>query len=424
MQSVSPRRTLVEHNDFSNFCALSGPPWIAVSTGDDRRVNISRLERADGDSDFRATLLQRLPDTAWKCSITEDGDIAAAACNDGAVRIWRTRDGKRLHTLRQRGFDCAFGVALSASANFLVATFFDSTTENGVMVRFILSADKFSRSMGQTSWRLPLAWNHASVSISRHAEVVSVASNEGLRVFNGYYGTLLFEYSDLSRDFDVSISAAGRRVAVADKHNLRVFYQSSPAVWRVRTYDGYESPLTPACAISADGQTVIAAMEDGTFRAWNVSHRFPLLSLEGHAAPGRGCAISKDGAVAITTSVDRTVKFWNLVGPETSEENAPETSSTPGEDKKEEERQQSIPAPEPETESSDDTLPSDPGCEEPELLTPDSSAEKIELTRGEEFNARLQRANTSLLNSEGSSLAFALKCFAGDLMRSISREET
>lgn len=255
-------------------------------------------------------IIGRLPDVAWKCTLSENGTLAAAACNDGTVRLWKTNDGLHLCAKHRAGFDCAFGAAFSASGEVLVASFFSSKSGAGALVRYGVTSE--GELMEVASWKTPLFWNHGSVSVSHNAEMVALAGSDGLHIFDGYRGTLLFSSTAVTEDFDVALSALGRRVAVADRRKLRIYIQGAPDVWRVRTYEGYIPPLEPCCSISASGKTMVATQGDFTFRVWTVNQRAPVIALVGHNALSRGCAISSDGTVAVTTSVDCTVRVWDL----------------------------------------------------------------------------------------------------------------
>lgn len=305
MRSLSPKGLLRGHKDFSNFCALSFPPVLALSTSDDCTVRLWDIQNPEKGS----ATLEKLPDSGWKCALSENGLVAAAACNDGIVRVWCTRDGKKICSTRRRGFDTAFGTALSAAGDVLVASFFSSATSAGALVRFAVGE---SRLVELASWSAPLSWNHGAVCVSRAADVVALAAADGLHVFDGVRGTLLFAAPVSSKDFDVTLSASGRRAAVADRYRFRIYYQSAFALWRVRTFDGYNSPLAPCCAISGDGRTAVAAQGDATFRVWAVNQRTPIFTLKGHTGVTRGCAISFDGALVLTGSTDSTLRLWGL----------------------------------------------------------------------------------------------------------------
>ena len=427
MRTILPIYSLPGHDDFSNSCALGGYPWIILSTGDDKRVRLWHIEsdRPSGE------VLAKLSDSAWKCALSEDGRIAAAACNDGSVSVWDTVNRKKIHSFRHPGFDTAFGVDITPNANFLAASFFNSHTGEGLVVRYCFPPDSHE-AYEQNSWSAPMSWNHANIRISRTGDIVAIASSEGLFVFEGSEGSLLFSCSKFSSDFDIAISAYGRRVAVADKSSLRIFFQtsqSSTPLWKVRTYEGYSSPISPSCSFSANGRTVLAAMSDGSFRVWSIFERYPLISLEGHSAPGTGCAIDCTGSTAVTTSVDHTVKIWNLTESEGKKENLSEKRNEINQESSTKQEKES------ETEAKDDDADShqpkntnvtevktDSFCNtcagtviDSTHSTPESSLQELEVQFGSETRC--------FLNPEGSRLIFAITHMANHWSKRLSGNE-
>jgi WD40 repeat protein len=65
------------------------------------------------------------------------------------------------------------------------------------------------------------------------------------------------------------------------------------------------------CAISADGAVVASATWDGVLKIWDASTGSEIISIQAHNASIYGCALSLDGAMVVTASKDRTVKIWD-----------------------------------------------------------------------------------------------------------------
>jgi WD40 repeat protein len=67
-----------------------------------------------------------------------------------------------------------------------------------------------------------------------------------------------------------------------------------------------------ACALSADGQTLLTASFDKTARLWN--RQGECLQVLRHESGVTACALSADGQTLLTTSTDKTARLWNRQG--------------------------------------------------------------------------------------------------------------
>jgi WD40 repeat protein len=65
-------------------------------------------------------------------------------------------------------------------------------------------------------------------------------------------------------------------------------------------------------AFAPDGQTLAAAVVDGTVRLWRVSDGSPLAVLEGHTKAASAVAFSPNGRYLASGAGDKTIRLWGV----------------------------------------------------------------------------------------------------------------
>lgn len=78
----------------------------------------------------------------------------------------------------------------------------------------------------------------------------------------------------------------------------------------VRTLSGRMGRVF-ACAMSADGTTIVSASEDETLKVWDARSGAERFTLSGHTLRVTGCAVSVNGATIVSSSHDKTLKVWD-----------------------------------------------------------------------------------------------------------------
>lgn len=315
--ACEPLHTFEGHTDFSTCVALSpgavcDPSSLGrvLSTGDDRTVRLWSFSHKSHSE----TVLARCTDGGWHCALSADGRVAAAACNDGAVRVWRL-DGSSPSAsaplvLRQPGNDVAFGVGLSASGSILYATFFCAETARGVLARYRLPSKRPAR-----TWPHDMYWGRASVRVSRCGSLVALATDVAFLLLDGSTGARKLLRKVPVSEYDLALAADAGRVVAATVEFLRVYSTKSGNDFDLH---GYRHPLSPSVDISSDGRVIVAAQRGYAFAVWRGRSRVPVLALAGSAGLMRGCAISADGSIVAGASVDKHVRVW-VIGPSGTE---------------------------------------------------------------------------------------------------------
>jgi WD40 repeat protein len=82
------------------------------------------------------------------------------------------------------------------------------------------------------------------------------------------------------------------------------------AAYVVLAMDRYHAKVR-SVAMSANGQTLASASEDGTVKLWDMATGRPRSTLDGHTAHVYSVAFSPDGRILATGSRDTTVRLWS-----------------------------------------------------------------------------------------------------------------
>lgn len=202
------------------------------------------------------TLTPRTP--AMGLDFSPPGDVLAAACRDGRVRVWTVVDGRAVRSLggSEAGFNA---VAFSPDGRRLAAG----------------GRDGVVRVWNVNDWsELPALTGHVG-------EVTSLAFH---------------------RENDLVASGS------AD-HSIRLWQISTGRVQQLITH--HLEPVT-AVAFSPDGHWLASGSTDRTLRVVEVATSLPMPPLLGHTGSITAIEFTPDGESLCSASVDKTVRLWDF----------------------------------------------------------------------------------------------------------------
>ena len=110
--------------------------------------------------------------------------------------------------------------------------------------------------------------------------------------------------------FSCAISADGATIVTALQAAHLNIWDSRTGVKRLSLVSHTDKVID--CLISADGATVVSASRDTTLRVWDAQSGEPRAVLTGHDAAVNCCAITPDGAIIVSGSADGTLKLWDV----------------------------------------------------------------------------------------------------------------
>ena len=243
--------------------------------------------------------------TLSSITISPDGKTIVGGGNDGTVRIWN-RAGKLIGETRTKKLAKVTSVAVSPDGQKIVTGSWDGTVQ------------LWDRE-GKLSIEYPM---------KESAEVTSVAvSSNGTIVTGSKGGTvqlwdrerkLSIEYS-MKEVTSVAISSNGTIVSGDIKGSVKVLRPGDAEPRILRDPPSFVKLATKSIAISPDGQTIVAGIDDGTVWLWILADedkgKTPRpKTLRGHDQAVTSIAFSLYGKRIVTGSANGAVRLWDLKG--------------------------------------------------------------------------------------------------------------
>ncbi|MFL5965943.1 MAG: hypothetical protein ACJ747_05260 [Gaiellaceae bacterium] len=218
--------------------------------------------------------------------------------NDGQIRLWRTRDGRRLLAFRVHGAAVPKGGAISPKGTMIVT----------------FAHDRFARVYSARTGRLVRSLEHGgfvySVAFSRNGRFLLTASHDKL--------ARLWRVGSFDRIRTFAGSGLAVLSAVFSPDEKLVAGASADGtgrVWITRTgfpiadLLGHGHSVTTV-AFNPSSTAVVTGSSDATARTWESRGR-PVATLAGHTQPVAAVAFSPTGRRVLTTSADGTVRLWD-----------------------------------------------------------------------------------------------------------------
>ncbi len=241
----------------------------------------------------------RHPGATYGVAYAPDGDRLAAACEDGAVRVWDGRGDLRLTLTGHVGR--VYAVAFGPGGDRLASAGADRTVR-------VWDA----RAGGPALLTLTGHEHHArGVAFSPDGTRIASAGRDGtVRVWDARRGgPALFTFREHAGPvFGVAFSPDGRRIASSGEDGAVKVWDAAGG-GSALTLRGAEHGVYAVC-FSPDGGRVAGAGADGTVLVWDANGGGPLV-VQRHNAPVWGLAFSPDGDRLASAGQDKLVKVWN-----------------------------------------------------------------------------------------------------------------
>ena len=225
---------------------------------------------------------------------------SGGAENDGVIRIWNLKKGKRMGIIRKAHKTAVLSLLISPDGNTLASCSSDNTIN-----LWNLNNLKFTRSfVGHTS-------NILSLAVSPNSKILVSGALDGIRIWDLLQQRPLGTLTKLRNSvYTVAISPNGQTLASSDERGAIELWDlnSNQLISTFAT----DSPLVTSVAFTPNGNTLVSASRDArTIQLWNINTGKLTRTLQGNTHGINAIAIDPKGKMMASAGKDG-IMLWDL----------------------------------------------------------------------------------------------------------------
>jgi WD40 repeat protein len=238
-------------------------------------------------------------------AFSRGGERLAAACGDGAIRVWDPKSHRVLATLRGHR-SAVVSVAFSPTDRNRLAS---AGTDRTLRLWDLTTGKEVFKPLPGGETTLPIGRGQ-SVTFSPDGRLLAAMSDGGtIGVWDVATGRLRYGLSGHAARASVAFSPDGRRLATGNFFGIVRIWDADTGE-AIATLPGEHIHSVGGLAFSPDGRTLAVGYFDRVIDLWDAESGKPLRRLGAHTGLVLGLAYSPDGRLA-SASEDRTLRLWD-----------------------------------------------------------------------------------------------------------------
>ncbi|KAJ5919481.1 hypothetical protein N7454_009316 [Penicillium verhagenii] len=241
------------------------------------------------------------PGPRWM-AFSADGRYLATVSDDSETKLWETKTGCLLHTLKKDRPGVVSSAAFSPNSQLLVV----NMGEDGGGIRVweiatgtVLHAFRDTSSTLRSSTFSPDSKLLATGPYEGQLDLWNLETGVLQETLGGYIGTLT----------SAAFSHDGRLLATGSEHSLiTIWTLGTPKSTLKHSFRGLG--VLSSVVFSSDSRTLVSCSLDRTIKIWDIATGTLQQTLEGHEDNIWSVALSPDDRLLASSSADSTIRLW------------------------------------------------------------------------------------------------------------------
>lgn len=260
----------------------------------------------------RLTALSGHTDQIYSMMWSSANNQLASASADGTVRIWESKQGRAIQTLKGSSGMSFFSVAWAPDGRKIVA----GTQDGEVVIWNVATGKQIAVWDGPAKHNQGGGYPFAVWGVSWSPDgshLLSTRYDDLILLWDVATGKSRAIPKDDSQPNTVAWSPNGRQFALTDDQGKVVLWNGANAQREANLETETESGWAYGLTWSPDGSMVASSRESGSVQVWDAKTGKQLVALQGHLNAVWGLAWSPDGLRLASASDDETVCLWGVV---------------------------------------------------------------------------------------------------------------
>lgn len=237
----------------------------------------------------------------WTTTVhfSPDGQLLAAGCNNGTIKLWNVHTRQCHHTLSAHRARPLIFLSFSPDGQTLISGAMDKQVK-----WWNVNTGECVRSQAHQGW---VWWVDCSPDGQR---VASCSSDQTIKLWDFHTGQLIKTLQGHEYGVRIVLFGSDHTLISSDEGQTMKLWDI-PTGKCLKTWRGYGGNIW-AIAFSPDGRTLVSSGEEQTAKLWDVQTGQCLKLLKGHRVWVRSVNFSPDGETVVTCGVDCIVRLWRV----------------------------------------------------------------------------------------------------------------